>query len=108
MLLTELQTLLDKVVTADSDQMQNISLLGEQLQSNRLSEVLASGETEACVANITKYLNGVQANMRPSSNYFIINLAHLSKCNVKSLQQSLKEISTQNIMATANSQHNTL
>ena len=49
MLLTELQTLLDKVVTADSQQMQNISLLGEQLQTNRLSEVLAAGETETNV-----------------------------------------------------------
>ena len=47
MVLTEFQTLLDKVVTADSDQTRNISLLGEQLHTNRLSEVLAAGETEA-------------------------------------------------------------
>ena len=45
--MTELQTLLDKVVTADSDQTRNISLLGEQLHTNRLSEVLAAGEIEA-------------------------------------------------------------
>ena len=46
--MTEFQTLLDKVLTADSDQLQNISLLGEQLHTNRVSQVLAAGETEVC------------------------------------------------------------
>ena len=58
-IVTEFQTLLDKVVTADSDQIQNISLLGEQLQTNRVSQVLAAGEVCEDEGAVREVVRGV-------------------------------------------------
>ena len=51
MSLSEFQALLDRVLTSDRHQMENISLLGERLQGNHVSRVLASVERDLAMSS---------------------------------------------------------
>ena len=51
MSLSEFQALLDRVLTSDRHQMENISLLGERLQGNHVSCVLASVERDLAMSS---------------------------------------------------------